>query len=90
MSRAQFWDLIQKHINKQKRNNQSQLHKMGINLNLSRQQLAFGVTFPRFLRGLFYKLVQDDIIYEAEDIIYWNTKYQTSLGKDEVGFEKYK
>jgi len=51
---------------------------------------TFGLEFSRFLRKLFYQLVQDDIIYEAEDIVYRNTKYQTSLGKDEVHFEQQK
>jgi valyl-tRNA synthetase len=51
---------------------------------------TFSLEFSRFLRKLFYQLVQDDVIYEAEDIVYRNTKYQTSLGRDEVRFEKQK
>lgn|GEM_PF-4238793 len=48
-------------------------------MDFERSPSTFGLHFSRFLRKLFYQLVQDDIIYEAEDIVYRNTKYQTSL-----------
>ncbi|PJA48958.1 MAG: hypothetical protein CO170_01060 [candidate division SR1 bacterium CG_4_9_14_3_um_filter_40_9] len=97
ISKAQFWDVMQQHIKRQKKHNEHQLQKLGIGMDFERlpngqtsSPSTFGLHFSRFLRKLFYQLVQDDIIYEAEDIVYWNTKYQTSLGRDEVKFEKQK
>ena len=59
-------------------------------MKFDNEESTFSISFSRFLRKLFYELVQNDTIYEAEDIVYRNTKYQTSLGKDEVRFEKQK
>lgn len=90
ISKAQFWDVMQNHIKKQKKHNMQNLEKLWIWMDFEHSSSTFSLEFSRFLRKLFYTLVQDDVIYEAEDIVYRNTKYQTSLGKDEVRFEKQK
>lgn len=88
ITKAQFASLIGTQARKQKIFSTIQLQKLGIPLDIQHSQVSYGIHFSRFLRKFFYQLVQDDIIYEAEDIVYRNTKYQTSLGKDEVSFEK--
>lgn len=88
ISKAQFWDLVNRQLKKQKTHNSTQIKKLWLSLEGWEEHITFSTDFSRFLRTLFSDLVQNDTIYESEDIVYWNTAFQTSLSKDEVEFKK--